>query len=448
MCENAFFTSEMDAIMKITIIISLVMIVALVASILLKPNVSVKKITIGTYWVVALLGAIALVMTGCITLSDIGSGLVAQSSINPLKILVLFLSMTVQSVFLDEAGLFRYCAGETLKRACGSQRALFLYLYLIVSVLTVFTSNDIIILTFTPFICYFCKNANINPIPYLFTEFVAANTWSMALIIGNPTNVYLATATGITFLDYVSVMILPTIAGGLMALGILYLIFHKQLNMPMNVTREDVKIEDKGLLGIGVTHLSLCTILLVVSSYIGLEMWFITFCFALSLFTISAIYCLISHKALDILKVSLKRLPWELIPFVISMFVFVLAFNREGITVEISDLFGERNVVLKYGISSFLAANLVNNIPMSVLFSSIAQGLNPENIRGGIFAAVIGSNIGAFFTPIGALAGIMWSGILKKQHVRFNFSTYIKYGMMVSVPTLLATILCLTLVNP
>ena len=43
------------------------------------------------------------------------------------------------------------------------------------------------------------KNASINPIPYLAAEFVAANTWSMALIIGNPTNIYLVTAikTGI-----------------------------------------------------------------------------------------------------------------------------------------------------------------------------------------------------------------------------------------------------------
>jgi site-specific DNA-cytosine methylase len=35
-------------------------------------------------------------------------------------------------------------------------------MYLMVAVLTIFTSNDIVILTFTPFICYFCKNAKIS----------------------------------------------------------------------------------------------------------------------------------------------------------------------------------------------------------------------------------------------------------------------------------------------
>ena len=102
--------------------------------------------------------------------------------------------MTVLSVFLDEVGFFGYIAAFALKKAGRSRKRLFFYLYITVSVLTVFTSNDIIILTFTPFICYFAKSAKIDPVPYLFAEFIAANTWSMALIIGNPTNIYISSA--------------------------------------------------------------------------------------------------------------------------------------------------------------------------------------------------------------------------------------------------------------
>ncbi|HHU24513.1 MAG: hypothetical protein PHG08_06190 [Bacilli bacterium] len=53
---------------------------------------------------------------------------------------------------------------------------MFLYLYVITSVLTVYTANDIIILTFTPFIGYFAKYTKINPIPYLIAEFVATSS--------------------------------------------------------------------------------------------------------------------------------------------------------------------------------------------------------------------------------------------------------------------------------
>lgn len=432
--------------MQTVAIVAIIMCVTLIASILFKPNVSIKGVNVGTYWVVALAGALVLLLTQSISLKEIGAGLVADTAINPLKILVLFLSMTVLSIFLDELGMFRYLANVTLKKAKGSQKTLFFYLYVIVSILTVFTSNDIIILTFTPFICYFSKNAKINPMPYLFTEFVAANTWSMALIIGNPTNVYLATANNINFIQYMSVMLLPTAMGGIVAMMVLYLIFRKMLEQPLDQNSDDFEIQDKGLLVIGVAHLAVCTVLLVVSSYIGLEMWLITLCFAISLFLMSSLYCIFSKKSFGILGATLKRAPWELIPFVIAMFVFVLAFDKCQLTDMIGHLLENEHVIFRYGIVSFLAANLVNNIPMSVLFSSVVQELDPQVLMQGVYAAIVGSNVGAFFTPIGALAGIMWSGILKKHDVKMNFASYIKYGTAISVPTLLMTLLGLQIV--
>ena len=427
--------------MSTVIIIVALMCVSLILSILVKPNIKVGRLELGTYWMVALVGALALVIAGCITPAEIGAGLIADTGINPIKILVLFISMTLQSIFLDEVGMFRYLANLTLKKAGGSQKKLFFYLYAIVAILTIFTSNDIIILTFTPFICYFSKNAKINPIPFLFTEFVAANTWSMTLIIGNPTNVYLASANGITFLEYVEVMAIPAIIGGLTAMAVLYLLFRKQFATPLSKEEDDFKIQDKGLLVIGTAHLSVCTILLVISSYIGMEMWLITLCFAVSLVVFSLVYLSVKKQRFAVMGQCMKRLPWELIPFVLSMFVCILCIDSVGLSREIGNLLGEKNTVLTYGSVSFVTANLVNNIPMSVLFSSIVKGLSQANLMKGVYAAIVGSNIGAFFTPVGALAGIMWSGILKKHNVDFKFSTYVKYGTILSVPTLLATLL-------
>ena len=183
--------------------------------------------------------------------------------------------MTILSIYLDELGFFSYLANKTLEKAGKSQLKLFLYLYLIVSLLTVFTSNDIIILSFTPFICYFAKNARINAMPYLAAEFVAANIWSMALIIGNPTNIYLATANGIGFLTYLKVMALPTLAAGSVALLLLYLMFRKQLLSPIKGRPVQQTISDRLSLWVGIVHLALCIVALSVSSYIGWEMWLI-----------------------------------------------------------------------------------------------------------------------------------------------------------------------------
>ena len=98
------------------------------------------------------MGALLLVVFKSISFKEIAQGLTADTAINPIKILVLFISMTVLSIFLDEVGFFQYLANATLKKAKSSQFMLFTYLYMTVSVLTIFTSNDIIVLTFTPFI--------------------------------------------------------------------------------------------------------------------------------------------------------------------------------------------------------------------------------------------------------------------------------------------------------
>ena len=408
----------------------------MILAVLYFPTVRLGRITLDSYPLVTLAGAGVLLLSGKADLSLVISALTENSAVNPLKILILFISMTVLSIFLDELGFFSYLASVTLKRAGTSQRRLFFYLYATVSVLTVFTSNDIIILSFTPFICYFAKNAKISPIPYLAAEFVAANTWSMALIIGNPTNIYLTTAYGIDFFEYLRVMLLPTVCAGAAALSILYLLFRRKLSEPICASGRTEHLENRLLLTLGIAHLAVCTVILAIGSYIGVEMWLVAFLSAVSLTVATLAVSLVRHRTPLQLGHSFKRAPWQLVPFVLSMFVMVIALSACGFTAKIAEMLGDGLGVYKYGLSSFLLANVVNNIPMSVLFSSVIENVDASLSRADVFATVIGSNLGAFMTPIGALAGIMWSGMLKEQGIRFGYRDFLKIGVTVALPTL------------
>ena len=418
----------------------------MILSVLFFPTVKIKKLRLDTYWIVTLLGAALMLAAGGVDISYLATELVRDSSINPLKILTLFISMTVLSVFLDEVGFFRYLASRTLKIAKNSQMKLFVWLYLIVSLLTVFTSNDIIVLTFTPFICYFAKNAKINPLPYLITEFVAANTMSMTLIIGNPTNIYVAASYGIGFLEYLQTMILPTLASAAVSFFMLWLLFRKELKKPMNASCEVENIKEKFFFTVGLVHLGVCTVLLAIGSYIGLEMWIVSLVAAVSLITLILLICLIKRKRAIEVGRTLKRAPWQLIPFVLSMFTIILALQSFGVTEAISNFLGTDYTVLKYGTLSYLSANLINNIPMSVFFCPIISPLSGVTQTQAIYATIVGSNLGAFLTPIGALAGIMWTSMLKKHEVKFSCIDFIKYGIAVSLPSLAANLLVLMLI--
>ena len=75
---------------------------------------------------------------------------------------------------------------------------------------------------------------------------------------------------------------------------------------------------------------------------------------------------------------------------------------------------------------------------MSVLFSSILE--NSRSNTEAIYATVVGSNLGACFTPIGALAGIMWSSILREHKLKFGYFDFLKIGVTVAIPALIAAL--------
>ncbi len=432
--------------MIVTAITATLTCIALIILVIWKPSVRINGEQICIYWLPPVVGALVLAFSGVLTWGEIGTGLTAPTAMNPLKILVLFFSMTLISVFLDSVGFFRWLAEKILSKAKGSQAALFFTLYITVSILTIFTSNDIIVLTFTPFICYFTRQAKIDPLPYLFAEFIAANTWSMVLIIGNPTNIYLATGAGCDFIAYIKVMALPTLMAGVGSLAVLWFLFRKKLKEPLQTIFNASAQPDKPLVALGLVHLGVCILFLVLSNTLALPMWIISLVAMGSLFLCAAIYLLLKGRTLVTILETCKRAPFEMAPFVLSMFILVLAMEKTGLTTTLAEVLNQGEAIFTYGISSFLVANLINNIPMSVLYSGITANLAGAAKAAGLYAAVIGSNLGAFFTPIGALAGIMWTGLLRAHKVPFSFGTFIRYGAIVAIPSLLLALLGLQIV--
>jgi len=424
--------------MIFTIVVSSITFIAVTLSILFFPKIRIGKIYLSTYWLIALTGAIILLSFNLAPIGEVFSQLTNNNSINPLKIIILFFSMTILSIFLDEVGLFKFLANLAAKKAKNNQYALFAILYVLTATLTIFTSNDIVILTFTPFICFFCRNSKINPIPYLVAEFSAANTWSLMLIIGNPTNIYLATSAGIGFFDYFKIMAFPTICAGLIEYLVLFLIFNRKLRVPLQVVEEDYHIENKPALIIGLSHLGICLVFLVISSYINVEMWIIALICALSLLVSALIMCLITKRNWNYITESFKKLPYPLIPFFLSMFVVVVALNYQGISEQIAGWLSRTNTIWTYGFSSFFVSNLINNIPMSILYSNMCTN------KAAVYASIIGSNIGAFLTPTGALAGIMFTNLVNEHETKYTFIDFVKYGALISLPIIATSLLVLS----
>lgn len=165
-------------------------------------------------------------------------------------------------------------------------------------------------------------------------------------------------------------------------------------------------------------------------------MWLVSLVCASALLVFMLIYSCFKKTNFEHVIHTARRLPYQLIPFFLSMFVIVVALNEQGIAGKIAEALGSENTTWVYGYSSFLSCNLINNIPMSILYTNIANSLADAPYFRAVYASIIGSNIGAFLTPIGALAGIMFSSLVNENNVRFSFLDFIKYGVIISIPVL------------
>lgn len=438
------------------LIVVIVSIVLMVLAIVFDWKIKIKKVSFALYWIFCLVGASACLIFKFAGENPIKDIFFNSANINPLKILVIFLSCTSISVLLDKIGFFSYIAAVILQKSKSSQTKLFFSFSLIIAVLTIFTSNDILILTFTPFICYFAKNAKIDPTPYILSEFVCANVWSMFFYIDNPTNIYMCTTFDITFLQYAAKMALPTAACGIFSTFLVYLIFRKKLKEKIVI--EDVEIikPNKVLLTIGITGLSIMVLMMAISNYIpGVELWYVPLICSVATYIASLVYIIIKKEGYSIIINSLKSLPYALIPFLLSMSVFIVTLNNAGLIPEFAKFLSDKHMFIT-GYVSFILGNLLNNIPMTMMFTTtlgemytdiLGAGVAPnyDNLRV-LYGVVASSNICALLTPIGSLAGIMFMKILRENEVKYNFKQFIGYGSIISIPTISLALLIIFLV--
>ena len=168
-------------------------------------------------------------------------------------------------------------------------------------------------------------------------------------------------------------------------------------------------------------------------------MWLISLICASSLLIFTLIMCLVTKKNWNYLTGSLKKLPYPLIPFFLSMFVVVVALNCQGISEKLEELLSHTNTIWTYGFSSFFVSNLINNIPMSILYSNMCAN------NAAVYASIIGSNIGAFLTPTGALAGIMFTNLVNEHDTKYSFIDFVKYGAIISLPIIATTLFVLSI---
>lgn len=184
-----------------------------------------------------------LLALGAIGRREVHDGTIGADNISPIDVMGFFITLAYIAISIDASGLIRYLSYRILQWSrqnvrWGGGRWLFLYLYTFFFVLGTLVGNDPIVLSGTAFLAYMTRAArNIeHPRAWIFSQFAIANVASAILVSSNPTNLVLAGAFEIRFIDYTANMVVPVVITALLLFPfLLFVVFNDRRLVPREI---------------------------------------------------------------------------------------------------------------------------------------------------------------------------------------------------------------------
>jgi len=375
----------------------------------------------------AILGAAMLLILGLLPwaegLNAVGKGL---------DVYLFLTGMMLLSETARREGLFDWVASHAVNRAKRSPRRLFLILYGVGLVVTIFLSNDATAVVLTPAVYAAAKKARVEPLPYLFICAFIANAASFVLPISNPANLVLYADHTPALGSWLARLALPSLVSILATYAVLRFVEAGRLREPFQGAGEQAKLSIGGrvaLLGIGLTAVALLT-----ASAFGLQLGLPTG--LLGLLT-TAVVLIRKREAPGAL---LKGAPWAVLPLVAGLFVLVEAVNRTGLTTLLATALTSAARASVAGTAASaggliaLASNLMNNLPAGLIARTvISQAHPPQSV---VDCLLIGVDLGPNLSVTGSLATILWLTAIRREGEAVGFWRFMKVGALVTPPAL------------
>ncbi|GAP14251.1 transporter, YbiR family [Longilinea arvoryzae] len=371
---------------------------------------------------ITLMGAGLLIATSQIAFKDIGQFL-------DLDTLILLFSMMVINANLRIAGFFKL-AGNALLRVARTPRALLAVLILVTGVLSAFFLNDTICLMLTPLVLDLILATGRNPIPYLIGLATAANIGSTATLTGNPQNMIIGVASGISYTHFAASLAPIALLGLGVVWIVLVLAYPKEFRTdPFSIHNLPTPRFHKPLL---IKSLLVMAGLLV-AFLIGMPI-------AKAAFLAACI--LLFTRRLKPEKVF-AEFDWSILVFFAALFIVTGSLEKNGVTKELFKLaLGTRELNnLSLSTLTVVLSNLVSNVPAVLLLKPVVLGLG--NPTAGWLTLAAASTLAGNLTLLGSVANLIVAEIAERRRVHLSFWEYTRVGMLITLITLVISTLWL-----
>ena len=383
-------------------------------------------------WAVA--GACTLLLCGLISPRSAGTA-VAKG----IDVYLFLTGMMVISELARRAGVFDWVAGHAVRASRGSPSRLFVLIYLVGIVVTVFLSNDATAVVLTPAVLAAVRAAETDPLPYLLICAFIANAASFVLPISNPANLIVYGGGMPPLKTWLATFGIAAAASIVVTFLVLRWIAAKHLHETVRATSFHASIRPEGKLtffGIG-----FLAVVLMLASAMNKDLG-APACAAALLVAV-----VISFRDKGTWKDIIQGVSWSVLPLVAGLFVIVEALNRAGALRGGADALASvahlprATALLSSGFGIAFISNLLNNLPGGLIAASSANAAHTTSrLRDSL---LVGVDLGPNLSVSGSLATILWLIAIRRDGLNVSFWDFLKWGALVMPPALLCSLLAL-----
>jgi arsenical pump membrane protein len=339
-------------------------------------------------------------------------------------------------------GLMERLAALVVPRARGSATRLFGLVFALSAGTAAVLNNDAAILLLTPVVVLLVRGLYPDRpgllVPFAFAVFMAAGV--APFVTSNPMNTVVAGVADIDFNEYAARMVPVALAGWVVTFAVLRALFARELREappvpPAAPARRWERPQRQAL------ALVLCVLAAYpVFALAGVEVFTVAAAGGVVALVLSA-----RHGTGGPVEVLRRNVAWEILVFLLGMFLLAEALRNAGVVERLTDLYadGGQGVI---GVTSAVGSALINNHSMA-LTNLLAVEALPATTDADYFAALVGGDLGPRLLPIGSLAGLLWIAVLRGLGVDVTLRRFVTVGAAVTVPSLAVSLGVLALLT-
>ncbi|WP_246281570.1 SLC13 family permease [Fodinicola acaciae] len=337
----------------------------------------------------------------------------------------------------DREGVFSWAGAWMAHSSTARPRRLLVVVFAVASATTAVLSLDATVVLLTPVVVATAARLRVPARPHVYACGHLANSASLLLPVSNLTNLLAYHDSRLSFLAFAALMTVPWLAVIATEYTLIRLFFASDLKSSASAT---TVIDAKQPPVVALTVLGACLAGFAVAGPLGID---------------PAVVAAIGAVVLAVRQVWMRsesrRVPtlWRILRetnplfclFVFALAIVVAAVSSHGLGGVLTAVFpsgdGFVDLLVAAGIAALLA-NLVNNLPATLLLVPVAAG-RPELL----LAVLLGVNIGPNLTYVGSLATLLWRRVLRRHGTAPSTAEFLRLGAATVPASLLAGLIAL-----